>query len=66
MKDSRYPYTYAADKLRALCGSDEHGSAKISRANASRIMAHIAECLGYSSSEPIAKAIADNCEDIKS
>jgi hypothetical protein len=42
--DSRYPYTYACDFIRAIAGYDKGGT-KISRADASRITSAIADIL---------------------
>ena len=52
--DSRFPYTYAADYLRAATDSS-----RISRADASIIMVLIANALGHKSSHQIAIAVAD-------
>ena len=54
IEDSRYPYTYACDYLRAATDSS-----RISRADMSIVMSVIATALGYKSSHPIATAVAD-------
>jgi hypothetical protein len=56
-KDTRYPYTYAADLLRSLAGYGVCG-AKIDRSDAGRIRCGIAEAIGMSDAE-LATKLAD-------
>ena len=53
-EDSRFPYTYAADYLRAATDSS-----RINRADMSIIMVLIANALGHKSSHQIALAVAE-------
>ncbi len=56
--DSRYPYTYACDFIRALAGYNSGGSTKLSRADASGIRSGIADALGMED-ELLANKLAD-------
>lgn len=60
MSDTRFPYTYACDAIRGVTERDENGGVKLSRSEASQIMALIAKALGHENHEFIATAIA--CE----
>jgi hypothetical protein len=55
--DTRYPYTYAADYVRGLPSPTPHG-VSVSRADASAIVAGIAEVLGITA-ESLAEQLAD-------
>lgn len=57
MKDSRYPYTYAADLIRIAVG-DDYGSGLISRSAASTARSIIAEASGIDDEE-LAIKLAD-------
>jgi hypothetical protein len=57
MNDSRYPYTYACDLIRAFAGYNAEGT-KLSRSDASKIRSKIAEILGIQD-EDLAKELAD-------
>lgn len=57
MTDSRYPYTYACDFLRAFGGADK-GGVKLSRADASKMREQIAKAIGMTDEE-LAKKLAD-------
>ena len=57
MTDSRYPYTYACDYIRAL-GPVSSSGVVLSRSNASQIRSGIAEVLGIDDEE-LAKKLAD-------
>ncbi len=57
MTDSHYPYTYAADYIRALAGYNSDGC-KLSRSDASAIRSSIADVLGMDDAE-LAAALAD-------
>lgn len=59
--DSRYPYTYACDYLRALAGAGYAGT-KLSRADASRLRSGIAEALGIADEE-VARRLADHYKE---
>ncbi len=48
--DSRYPYTYACDYIRGICGYNEKGT-KLSRSDASRIISAIEAAIGYHGSK---------------
>ncbi|MCK9361949.1 hypothetical protein M0Q28_07070 [Patescibacteria group bacterium] len=54
---TRYPWTYAADCLRVWAGYGEGGT-KLSRADASRIIAGISEAIGVGEKE-LAGMVAD-------
>jgi hypothetical protein len=54
---SRYPYTFAADRLRMAVG-DDYGKGLISRAAASTCMREIALALGMKDHQEIAEALA--------
>lgn len=56
-KDTRYPYTYAADYIRSLVGFDGD-NVKLSRAEAASIKSGIAAALGMQDSE-FAEKLAD-------
>jgi hypothetical protein len=58
MKDTRYPYTYAADFIRGVAGYNKEGT-KLSRSDASVIRCTIAEVLGLHDDE-VACKIADH------
>ena len=53
---SRFPYTYAADYIRSIAGYNEQGT-KLSRADVSQILQHIANILGMEKEE-LAEKIA--------
>ena len=55
--DSRYPYTYAADFIRAIIGCDSEG-AILSRCQASQLRTEIADAIGMDDEE-LAKKLAD-------
>ncbi len=57
-KDTRYPYTYACDYIRGLCGYGESGT-KISRSDASSIQNGIAKVIGMDDEE-LARKLADH------
>lgn len=54
--DSRYPYTYAADYLRAFGGVDS-GGVKMSRSEASQVRCAVAKALGMDDAELAAKLV---------
>lgn len=54
---SRYPYTHAADLIRAIAGQNKNG-AKISRGEASRIRQKISDIIGMKDEE-VARKLAD-------
>jgi hypothetical protein len=56
-EDPRYPYTYAADYLRAVAGYNNTGT-KISRADASRLCRAITDIAGIGN-EWLAQQLAD-------
>lgn len=55
--DSRYPYTYACDYLRAYGGADK-GGVKMSRSEASAVREAVAKAIGMTDEE-LAKKLAD-------
>lgn len=57
MSDSRYPYTYACDYIRAF-GGHRHEGTKLSRSDASQIRQAIANAIGMDDEE-LAKKLAD-------
>lgn len=59
MSNTRYPYTYACDLIRAWAGYDEDtGSTVLSRAQASKIRQEIAKVLNIAD-EDLAVKLAD-------
>jgi hypothetical protein len=58
-KDSRYPYTYACDLIRAMTGYDSEGNCKLNRSDASTLRGELANLLGITD-EDLAKKMADH------
>jgi hypothetical protein len=56
-EDTRYPYTYACDFIRAIAGYNKGGT-KLSRADASQIRTEIAKVLRIPD-EKVARKLAD-------
>lgn len=56
-EDSRYPYTYACDLIRAYAGYNTGGT-NISRSDASHVRSMIADVIGMDDAE-LAKMLAD-------
>lgn len=56
--DSRYPYTYACDYMRAYGGFDKEGT-KMSRSDASKVRSAIAVAIGMTDEE-LAIKLADH------
>jgi hypothetical protein len=56
-KDTRYPYTYAADYIRSIAGYNKEGT-KLSRLDASQIRSVIAKVIGWND-ELLASKLAD-------
>jgi elongation factor P hydroxylase len=55
--DSRYPYTYSCDFLRAYGGADKDG-VRLSRSDASQVRGAVAKALGMPDEE-LARKLAD-------